>query len=92
MAKKYLKKSGLLLVILSVVISFTFALPSLVQAAKYTMVIAHHYPVDMTNNEVHPALHRFKTRVETETKSWERQYSLLFYLLELSLLSFQNTR
>ena len=68
MAKKYLKKSGLLLVILSIAISFTFALPSLVQAAKYTMVIAHHYPVDMTNNEVHPALHRFKTRVETETK------------------------
>ena len=36
-------------------------------AAKYTMTIAHLYPDDLTNNEVAPALERFKQLVESGT-------------------------
>lgn len=67
---KCLRKTGLVLLMLAIGVSFIVALPSLGQAAKaeYTMVIAHHFPADMTNNEVHPSLHRFKNVVETATK------------------------
>lgn len=36
-------------------------------AAKYTMTIAHLYPDDLTNNEVAPAMERFKQIVESAT-------------------------
>ncbi len=37
------------------------------KAATYTMTIAHLYPDDLTNNEVAPALERFKQIVESAT-------------------------
>ena len=37
------------------------------KAAKYTMTIAHLYPDDLTNNEVAPAMERFKQIVESAT-------------------------
>lgn len=36
-------------------------------AAKYTMTIAHLYPDDLTNNEVAPAMERFRQLVESAT-------------------------
>ncbi|SDU03496.1 TRAP transporter substrate-binding protein DctP [Stappia sp. ES.058] len=40
---------------------------SAVQAADYTMTIAHLYPDDLTNNETAPALKHFEQLVETAT-------------------------
>ncbi len=36
-------------------------------AAKYTMTIAHLYPDDLTNNEIAPAMERFRQVVESAT-------------------------
>lgn len=66
---KIYSRFGLVFLTLVLVVGLIIGLPSATQAekAKYTMVIAHHYPVDMTNNEVHPSLHRFADIVETQT-------------------------
>ncbi|MBW2058521.1 MAG: TRAP transporter substrate-binding protein DctP [Deltaproteobacteria bacterium] len=65
---KPLSKRGLLSLVLVAALVVAFGTPGVTRAAKYTMVIAHHYPVDMTNNEVHPSLVRFANIVQTQTK------------------------
>lgn len=58
----------LVLVIVSLItIGLLAAVAGNAAAATYTMVIAHHFPEDLTNNEVHPALMRFKDLVELHT-------------------------
>jgi TRAP-type transport system periplasmic protein len=64
---KKLSKIGFCLVAMAIVMGLVLAAPCDSQAAKYTMVLAHVYPVSMTNNEVHPALHRFADIVKTQT-------------------------
>lgn len=65
---KPLSRIGLWLLALAIAVGLAFGIPAVTQAAEYTMVIAHHFPVDMTNNEVHPSLARFADIVETQTK------------------------
>ncbi|NIS69359.1 MAG: ABC transporter substrate-binding protein [Proteobacteria bacterium] len=65
---KQFSKIGLWLLALAIAVGFAVGIPSVTQAASYTMVLAHHFPVDMTNNEVHPSVHRFADIVKTQTK------------------------
>ena len=50
-----------------VVVTVAFVSGSTALAASYTMTIAHLYPDDLTNNEVAPAMERFKQVVESAT-------------------------
>lgn len=52
---------------LAVGFSTLLAFATTAQAAKYTMTIAHLYPDDLTNNEVAPAMERFRQVVESAT-------------------------
>jgi tripartite ATP-independent transporter DctP family solute receptor len=68
MMKRTARFGPRLFILLAAVLLGSHAAPLMAENPKYTMVIAHLYPVDMQNNEVHPALIRFADIVETQTQ------------------------
>jgi len=65
---RYLLQTVVVLLALTLVIGL-FVIPGQAAAKDpIKMVIAHHYPSSLTDNEVQPALYRFKDLVEKGTK------------------------
>ena len=54
-------------ILLIALLMMTFAAFPAFAEADYEMVIGHHFPIDLENNEVHPALIRFQELVDLYT-------------------------
>lgn len=61
-----LHRTGVCALVLGMVVAFGMA-PAEAQRAKFTMVISHLAPEDLSNNEMHPAMKHFESLVEART-------------------------